>query len=32
MAGEIVHHEKEFYDILNIVLTKGNRFEKKQDE
>jgi len=31
-AGEIVHHEKEFYDILNIVLTKGNRFEKKQDE
>lgn len=31
-AGEIVINIEELYNILNIVLTEGNRFERKQDE
>jgi len=31
-AGEIVLDNEELYDALAIVLSKGNRFERKQDE
>ena len=31
-AGEIVLGNEELYDALDIVLTKGNRFKRKQDE
>ena len=31
-AGEIVLDNEERYDALDIVLTKGNRFESKQDK
>lgn len=31
-AGEIVYNNKEFYEALKIVLEKGNRFIKKQEE
>ena len=31
-AGEIAFNNNDLYNALGIVLVKGNRFEKKQDE
>ena len=31
-AGEIVHNNDEFYEILNMVLKEGNRYKEKQEE
>ena len=31
-AGEITHNTEEFYDALELVLKKGNRFEEEQEK
>jgi len=31
-AGEIVRNNEEFYEVLEIILEKGNRFKKEQEK